>query len=125
MSVKPDCASPGPAQHDDSAEMVVDGVSLYREEAADRGLAGFKQFCTPAALSPGWHDLELTYGSSPLDAYSVLRFFVVDAAAVAAVDVSKQTTYEITWKVRLDLHPPHNLSLPACKTVLGAALPHW
>lgn len=109
--------------------MVVDGVSLYRAEAADRSLAGFKQFCTPAALSPGWHDLELTYGSSPLDAYSVLRFFVVDAAAVAAVDVSNQTTYEITWKVRLDLHPPHNnpsrLVKPCSAPSLVNSLQQW
>lgn len=80
--------------------MTVDGASLYREEAASWNLAGFRQFCTPAALQPGWHDLELAYGASPLDAYSVLRFFVVDAASVGAVAAGGQTAYEITWKVR-------------------------
>ena len=87
------------AQHDDSAEMVVDGVPLYREEAAAWSAAGFKQFCTPVALAPGWHDLTLTYGSGPAGAASVLRFFVVDAAAVDAVQAGGQTAYEITWKV--------------------------
>ena len=86
-------------QHDDSAEMVVDGVSLYREDAAAWSAAGFKQFCTPVALVPGWHDLALTYGSGPAGAASVLRFFVVDAAAVDAVQAGGQTAYEITWKV--------------------------
>ena len=88
------------AQHDDSAEMIVDGVSLYREEAAAWSAAGFKQFCTPVALAPGWHDLTLTYGSGPAGAASVLRFFVVDAAAVDSVQAGGQTAYEITWKVK-------------------------
>ena len=87
------------AQHDDSAEMIVDGVSLYREEASAWSAAGFKQFCTPVALAPGWHDLTLTYGSGPAGAASVLRFFVIDAAGVDAVQAGGQTTYEITWKV--------------------------
>lgn len=67
------------AQHDGSAEMVVDGVSLYRSEAAAGAPAGgFKQFCTPAPLAPSWHDLALRYASAPGGARSVLRFFVVD-----------------------------------------------
>lgn len=81
--------------------MIVDGMSLYREEAAAWSAAGFKQFCTPVALAPGWHDLTLTYGSGPAGAASVLRFFVVDAAAVDAVQAGGQTAYEITWKVNL------------------------
>ncbi|KAK9833430.1 hypothetical protein WJX81_004558 [Elliptochloris bilobata] len=85
-------------QHDDSAEMLVDGVSLYRQEASTWSAAGFKQFCTPVALAPGWHDLTLTYGSGPAGAASVLRFFVIDAAEVAAVQAGGQTTYEISWK---------------------------
>ena len=98
-------ASPGcgAVQHDDSAAMVVDGVSLYHEEAAAWSAAGFKQFCTPVALAPGWHDLTLTYGSGPAGAASVLRFFVVDAAAVDAVQAGGQTAYEITWKVSPDV----------------------
>ncbi len=59
--------------------MVVDGVSLYRSEAAAGASAGgFKQFCTPAPLAPSWHDLALRYASAPGGARSVLRFFVVD-----------------------------------------------
>lgn len=100
-------------QHDDSAEMVVDGVSLYREEAAAWSAAGFKQFCTPVALAPGWHDLTLAYGSGPAGAASVLRFFVVDAAGVDAVQAGGQTAYEITWKVIPNI-PSHHISLETC-----------
>ncbi len=80
--------------------MVVDGVSLYRSEAAAGAPAGgFKQFCTPAPLAPGWHDLALRYASAPGGARSVLRFFVMDAAAVATVTAGEQAVYEVSWKV--------------------------
>ena len=47
---------------------------------------GFKQYCAPVMLTPGWHDVSIKYGNSPRlagrAASSVLRLFVIDAAQV-------------------------------------------
>jgi len=47
---------------------------------------GFKQYCAPVMLTPGWHDVAIKYGNSPRAvggaSSSVLRLFVIDAAQV-------------------------------------------
>ncbi|KAK9813313.1 hypothetical protein WJX72_012358 [[Myrmecia] bisecta] len=85
-------------QHDDSAEMIIDGRSYYQSDSAPLDIAGFKQFCTPIMLRPGWHDVKLKYGNTPLDTFSVLRFFVVDAESVNTVNTNGTESYEIQWK---------------------------
>jgi hypothetical protein len=62
--------------------------------------AGFKQYCVPIPMAPGWHDVELRYAKSPLDAASVFRFFVVDAEEVQNVYTSGVPSNQILWKVR-------------------------
>ena len=74
-------------------------MSYYSSDAAALPAAGFKQYCAPAALAPGWHGLELRYGKSPLDATSVFRFFVVDAAEVQTVVAGGVPANQILWKV--------------------------
>ncbi|BDA51523.1 hypothetical protein COCOBI_19-0790 [Coccomyxa sp. Obi] len=69
-------------QHDDSAEMIIDGNSYYSSDSNTSTPAGFKQYCVPIPLAPGWHKVELHYSKSPLDRTSVFRFFVVDAEQV-------------------------------------------
>ena len=55
------------------------GNSYYSSESNTSTAAGFKQYCVPVPLAPGWHGLELRYSKAPLDRTSVFRFFVVDA----------------------------------------------
>ena len=75
------------------------GTSYYSSDSAAPAAAGFKQYCAPARLAPEWHGLELRYGKSPLDATSVFRFFVLDAAEVQTVYTSDVPANQILWKV--------------------------
>ncbi|KAL0051929.1 hypothetical protein WJX82_004666 [Trebouxia sp. C0006] len=84
-------------QHDDSASMVIDGTNYYSSDSATFEIAGYKQYCVPITMAPGWHNLTLTYGNTPLDLYSVFRFFVIDADAVSVVTNNGTQSYEITW----------------------------
>jgi len=72
------------------------GNSFYSSESNSTTPAGFKQYCVPVPLAPGWHRLELRYSKSPLDRTSVFRFFVVDAEQVRA---SGDGTIHI-WKLK-------------------------
>ena len=49
--------------------------------SAPRPFPGFKQYCTPVLLTPGWHSVAIKYANSPatLGGASVLRLFVIDA----------------------------------------------
>lgn len=71
-------------QHDDSAQMIVDGVSYYESESPVASIAGYKQYCEPIELAPGYHNLELRYGKSPLSTSSTFKFFVINAEQVTA-----------------------------------------
>jgi hypothetical protein len=62
------------------------GSSYYSSDSNTSTPAGFKQYCVPVSLAPGWHGLELRYSKAPLDRTSVFRFFVVDAEQVRAPD---------------------------------------
>lgn len=62
------------------------GSSYYSSDSNTSTPAGFKQYCVPVPLAPGWHGLELRYSKAPLDRTSVFRFFVVDAEQVRAPD---------------------------------------
>ncbi|KAL0027046.1 hypothetical protein WJX79_001031 [Trebouxia sp. C0005] len=84
-------------QHDDSASMVIDGTNYYSSDSATFEIAGYKQYCVPITMAPGWHNLTLTYGNTPLDLYSVFRFFVINADAVSVVTNNGTQSYEITW----------------------------
>ena len=89
---------PGPPQIQ-LKHCVCAGTSYYSSDSAAPVAAGFKQYCVPASLAPGWHGLELRYGKSPLDATSVFRFFVVDATEVQAVYTGGVPANQILWKV--------------------------
>ncbi|KAK9918667.1 hypothetical protein WJX75_005803 [Coccomyxa subellipsoidea] len=86
-------------QHDDSAEMIIEGSSYYSSDSNTSTPAGFKQYCVPVSLAPGWHGLELRYSKAPLDRTSVFRFFVVDAEQVETVYTSGVPSNQILWKV--------------------------
>ena len=94
-------------QHDDAASLSIDGQPVYESawtttttgsSAAAGVSAGFKQYCAPLLLSPGWHDVDVRYAHASRGGASVLRFFVLDAAAVNSVDVAGTPSYEIVWE---------------------------
>ncbi|CAL8465732.1 g5268 [Coccomyxa elongata] len=85
-------------QHDDSADMIIDGNSYYSSDSNTSTPAGFKQYCVPIPLAAGWHKVELRYSKSPLDRTSVFRFFVVDAEQVETVYTSGVPSNQILWK---------------------------
>ncbi|KAK9863676.1 hypothetical protein WJX84_000162, partial [Apatococcus fuscideae] len=85
-------------QHDDSAQMIVDGVSYYESESPVASIAGYKQYCEPIELAPGYHNLELRYGKSPLSTSSTFKFFVINAEQVNTVVLNGQSTYDIQWQ---------------------------
>ena len=74
-------------QHDDSAQMIVDGISYYESESPVAEIAGYKQYCEPIQLAPGYHDLELQYGKSPLSTASTFKFFVINAEQVGLIQL--------------------------------------
>jgi len=93
-------------QHDGAASLSVDGQPVYESAwttAATTGSgsgvsAGFRQYCAPLLLSPGWHDVDVRYAHASRGGASVLRLFVLDAAAVNGVDVGGTPSYEIVWE---------------------------
>lgn len=89
-------------QHDDAASLSIDGIPVYESAWTVTGgngvSAGFKQYCAPLLLSPGWHDVDVRYAHASKGGASVLRFFVLDAAAVNSVDVAGNPSYEIVWE---------------------------
>lgn len=93
-------------QHDDAASLSIDGTPVYESAWTTTGggssspsvSAGFKQYCAPLLLSPGWHDVDVRYAHASRGGASVLRLFVLDAAAVNSVDVAGTPSYEIVWE---------------------------
>ena len=53
--------------------MVIDSVSYYSSTNATTPTAGFVQYCVPISMAPGWHNLTLTYGNTPVTSGSVFR----------------------------------------------------
>ena len=74
------------------------GNSYYSSDSNTSTPAGFKQYCVPIPLAPGWHKVELRYTKSPLDRTSVFRFFVVDAEQVCTllVDLRRKSAAIMT-----------------------------
>eukprot|EP00891_Asterochloris_glomerata_P006250 jgi/Astpho2/6250/fgenesh1_pg.00088_%23_59_t len=84
-------------QHDGSAGMVIDSISYYSSTNASTPTAGFVQYCVPISMAPGWHNLTLTYGNTPVTSGSVFRFFVINAANITTVSNNGTSSYEIDW----------------------------
>lgn len=56
-----------------AAGMVIDSISYYSSTNASTPTAGFVQYCVPISMAPGWHNLTLTYGNTPVTSGSVFR----------------------------------------------------